>query len=365
MTAVLEHRDGFAVDDLDEATLTIRLDPAGLSAGAPPAALLVHLAEHLLGRALLAQRWPMRLRGTARGEQLCVRFVAPRAALDDAVRAGTMDRVVGLWDVSAEVLAEELAVLASEDTILPLAVRTRDRLPTDLELVRQSWAAGAPRVRLDRAPVLSAALRSAIERATGWAPARPFSGPTLTAGPERAAAYASLLRRLGRPPELFLDGEPFTAYYRPAAVLLSGLSGYRSPLFRLFRRWGCYSVRLFDFGWRRHTFTAVTTVAGVGTDAFARDLGPRAVAALRALTPGELEDALVDGVLEALEDLAALAAGPRRRAHVARLAALNSFPADPGAMGRWLLQFPALDVTALRDVVAARLSAGLPPVGAP
>jgi hypothetical protein len=354
------------VEDLQQATLAVRLDPAGLPAGSPSPVLLVHLAEHLLGRALLAEPWLYRLRGTARGVDLQVRFVAPRAPLDEALHAGTFDRLVTLRDLSLADLAEELAVLAVEDTVLPAAVHTRGRLPTDPAQIRGAWAAGTPRVRLDRGPFPSPALREALSR-PGGKPAsqrRRRGSGAAQAARERTPAYAGLLRRLGRRPELFVDGEPFTDYYRPTAVLLSGLSGYRSPLFHQFRRWGCYSVRLFDFGWRRHTFTAVTTVPGVGPEVFGRDLGPRTVAALRDLTRADLEGVLVDGVLEALEDLEALMADSHRCARVARLAEENGFPDEPGAMARSLLHYTQLDGCVLRDVVVDRFTGRLSREGA-
>lgn len=336
---------------------------------------VAHLAEHLMGRALLDRPGLTALTGRLRRDRITVRFLAPEGAGLDPRGAREL---VALRGASHADFAQELRVLAVEDEILPRHLRSAGLLPPSLEHFHQAWHRAAPRVRLEHEPFARGQLARLLGEGAETSPGRGdaiaaavhgTSGvPAVSGGPEGrdvreyeerpeedreyGEAYAAVCRRAGgRPPELFMDAGPLERYCGPLSVLLAGLSAYRSPLVRVLRQGPrpVYTLRLFDFPWRRRTFAACVTEPAVGARRFATGIGARTAAAVAGLGPQELRTVLAEGRVRALEDLAAVLDHPPRASALPLLAGLNGFGAAPAELAAPVLACTVEDLARCRD----------------
>ncbi|MFJ1730842.1 hypothetical protein [Streptomyces sp. NPDC088254] len=327
---------------------------------------VAHLAEHLLGRELGRLAGLSALTGHLRQDVITVRFLVSRtgrSALD-------LPRLLELRDTTSADFEQELRVLAAEDAILPASLRSTGRLPAGLEQFRDAWRRTTPRLRLDREPFVSGRMRALLDPGSpapwmdglvteaaeaaggrGSASGRWVDGAA-DERQEYADALAAVRRRLGgREPELFMDGGPLDQYCSPASVFLAGLSAYRSPLFRRLREGPrpVYSLKLFDFPWRRRTFVACVTQPATGPAAFSATLGPRLAEIVAGLGTAELRTVRDEGCLAVLDDLVAVLDFPPRRAWLPVLARLNDFSARPTDLARPVLDCTTDDLARYRD----------------
>lgn len=311
---------------------------------------VAHLAEHLLGRRLGRLPGLIALTGHLRRDLITVRFLTSatgRSALD-------VRHLVDLRDTAPEDFEQERRVLAVEDAILPPPLRTAGRLPASLTQFLAAWRETAPHPRLERRPFLTGRLTELVDPTTPPQPygtTAPDPGPT-DARQEHADALAAVRRRIGgTPPELFLDGGPLEQYRGPGSVFLAGLSAYRSPLFRRLREGPrpVYTLKLFDFPWRRRTFLACVTQPAMGPAEFTATLGARMADLVAGLDDADRRTVLAEGRAAVLDELAAVLDFPPRRAWLPVLARLNGFSARPADLARPVLDCTADDLARYRD----------------
>lgn len=330
---------------LDQAVLTVHTpdQPAWLRVFP-----IAHLAEHLIGRDLVARPLIAGLTGHIRQGRITVRFLMPPAGL----RTLPIRDLVALDGTSSEAFTEELRVLAVEDDILPGPLRSAGRLPRCLPDLWRAWRAACPVERLCHEPYLSGRLAAAVDEPAAAPTCRPGTGHPPSGRNEHRDAYASLRKRLGgEEPELFMDGGPVRDYYSPASILLAGLCAYRSPLVRQLRRGEdpIYSFRLFDFPWRRRSFIACVMKPAIGKAAFASTTGPRIARLIANLDAADLSTVLLEGTIRILDDLTGALESPTRHASLRLLARLNGFVAEPAALARSVLGCDTAQLTRYRD----------------
>ncbi|MBT2421107.1 hypothetical protein J7F01_11215 [Streptomyces sp. ISL-22] len=311
---------------------------------------VAHLAEHLLGRELGRLPGLSALTGHLRRDLITVRFLTATAG----PAAFDVRQLVDLRETARQDFEQERRVLAVEDAILPPPLRTAGRLPASLAEFLDAWRRTEPRPRLERQPYLTDRLRELVDPA---APPHPYGTTAPDPGPadprqEHAKALAAVRRRTGgTPPELFLDGGPLEQYCGAGSVFLAGLSAYRSPLFRGLREGPrpLYTLKLFDFPWRRRTFIACVTQPAIGPAEFAATLGARTVGLIAGLDDADLRTVLTEGRVAVLDDLTAVLDFPPRRAWLPVLARLNGFSARPADLARPVLDCTVDDLARYRD----------------
>jgi len=339
---------------LEQVVLTVSMSACTAS---EPIFPLAHMAEHLMGRCFLTRPLIADLTGRVSRDRITIRFVALGDQVENLLAAGSLNAILRLEEITEDVFRDELRILSIEDSTLPTPLRSAGRLRASWRDFRQAWIATRPVAETERRPFVSSKLVAYLRQSAE--PDRKPEGicdaPSVQA--ERAEAYSALCRRLGRPPELFMNGGGLQSYYGPTSVLLSGLSAYRSPLFQLLRRGddAIYSFNFFDFPWRRCSFIAFVAFPPVGEPAFTRTIGHRAAATIVSLTAAELEAILLDGVLRTLRDLEMTLASPRKLACLRFLARLNGFSPDPASAARFVAGTKACDVDSSREVLLSHL----------
>jgi hypothetical protein len=318
---------------------------------------LAHMAEHLMGRCFLTRPFLADLTGSVRRDRITIRFVAPRDQVDKLSAPEVLNVVLCLEEITEDVFRDELWTLSIEDSTLPPPLRSAGRLRASWPDFQQAWVATGPVAQMERRPFLSPKLAAHLRQSAE--PERKPKGArsdTPAVQAEWVEAYGALCRRLGRPPEFFMDGGELQSYYGPTSVFLSGLSAYRSPLFQRLRRGdnAIYSFNFFDFPWRRRSFIAFVTAPPVGEAAFPGTVGRRAAATIAGLSGAELQAVLFDGALRKLRDLDTTLASPQKLACLRYLARLNGFSPDPALVARSVTGCQVWDLENYREELVGR-----------
>jgi hypothetical protein len=315
------------------------------------------MAEHLMGRRLLAEPFLADLTGRLVGDRITIRFVAPPASVDRVAAPAALEALVRLDGITLEVFRDERQALSVEDRILAAPLHSAGRLPADWSDFRVSWLSTEHTARLHRTPFLdpeSPLFNDPHSERTDTVPARsehsaPASGQPLLVDEERAEAHSALCRRLGCPPAFMVDGGPLRSHSSATSVLLAGLSAYRSPVFQQLRTGerAIYSFNLFDFPWRRSCFIALVTVPPADPSAvsYIWRTAARTIAELDAV---ELHAVLFDGAVRKLRDLEATLASPQKSAGWRHVARLNGLRADPAAAARSVMDCRVRDLQEAR-----------------
>jgi hypothetical protein len=346
--------DDSCLSKLEQVVLTVSMP------GCPdwqPIFPVAHMAEHLMGRCLLSRPFAADLTGSIRRNRITIRFVAPQDQVDNVLVPEVLNAVLHLEEITESVFRDELRTLTVEDSTLPPPLQSAGRLPASWPEFQRAWIATGPVAQWERRPFLSPRLVANLRQSAE--PERKPKGthadkPAVQA--ERGKAYGALCRRLGRPPEFFMDGEGLQSYYGPTSIFLSGLSAYRSPLFQRLRQGdsAIYAFNFFDFPWRRCSFIAFVAVPPVGEAAFATTVGRRAAAMIDGLSTRELQTVLFDGTLKKLRDLETTLASPRKSACLRYLAQLNGFSPDPTLVARSVIGCRVSDLENSREVLLGR-----------
>ena len=325
---------------------------------------IAHMAEHLMGRRLLAERCLADLTGRLVGDRITIRFVAPPARVDRIAAPGALEALVRLDGITPEAFCNERQALSIEDRILAAPMHSAGRLPPDWSDFRVSWLSTEPTARLHRTPFLdreSPLLNDPRPGRTGTASARSelsagAIGELLAVGAERTEACAALRRRLGGPPAFIVDDGPVRSHSSATSVLLAGLSAYRSPVFQQLRTGdhAIYSFALFDFPWRQFYFIALVTLPAADPSAVSSiwRKAARTIAEMDAMNLGAV---LFDGTVRKLRDLEAILASPQKSAGWRHVARLNGFCADPAAAARSMMNCQIRDLQKARIRLLAQL----------
>jgi hypothetical protein len=106
---------------LEQAEVTVSW-PGPLSG--PMRFQVAHMAEHLMGRRLLAERCLADLTGRLIRDRIIIRFVAPPGRVDRVAAPSALEALVRLDGLTPEVFCDELHALSVEDRILAAPLRS-------------------------------------------------------------------------------------------------------------------------------------------------------------------------------------------------------------------------------------------------
>ena len=325
---------------------------------------VAHMAEHLMGRRLLAERCLADLTGRLVRDRITIRFVAPPARVDRVAAPGALEALVRLDGITPEVFCNERQALSVEDRILAAPLHSAGRLPADWSDFHVSWLSTEPVARLHRRPFLdreSPLLNDPQPGRTSTVSAQSEQSASASSEPrlldaERTEARMALCQRLGCPPAFIVAGGPVRSHSSATSVLLAGLSAYRSPVFQQLRTGdqAIYSFNLFDFPWRRFCFIALVTLPPVDPSAVLR-IWREAARTIAEMDAVSLRSLLFDGAVRNLRDLEATLASPQKSAGWRHVARLNGLSADPAAAARSVMNCRVRDLQKARIRLLARL----------